>query len=444
MLHIQHIVGISEIRWAGSGHFEQDGYYVVYSGGDKSGYGGVAIILDPQTKKSLLSEDYVNDRIVMIKLDTKPTKTTIIQVYAPTSKKEADDDTDQFYEDLQSVLCTIKSKDPVIIMGDFNAKVGEGKQKEAGLGPYGLGTKNERGERLLAFCEINKLKITNTQFIQPMRRRYTWTSPRNERHQIDYILINNNWMSSCLNSKTRPGADHDTDHVYLEAKLRLKTFKCQSAEMAIKHDLEKLDDPEIRKEYTLAVENRFETLLEITDEDKRPEELMSQIKDIFLQTAEEKLGKRKGKKKKPWISSKVFELSKEKREARKNNDQTKYKRLKSEIQKNIRADKRAWLSEQCNLVGEYDRLHKSKALFRQIKETKNKKIQSSQLPIKDKSKNTLTDKSEILSRWREYGQDLFCRPVDDPQPNPPTDPPDPPIPPEPRHCFTRLKMLYAN
>ena len=165
----------------------------------------------------------------MIKIDTKPTKTTIIQVYAPTSKKEADDDTDQFYEDLQSVLCTIKGKDPVIIMGDFNAKVGEGQQKEAGLGPFGLGTKNERGERLLAFCEINKLKITNTQFQQPKRRIYTWISPRNERHQIDYILISNHWMSSCLTCRTKPGADHDTDHIFLEAKFRLKTFKCQQS-----------------------------------------------------------------------------------------------------------------------------------------------------------------------------------------------------------------------
>ena len=76
------------------GHFEHEGYYIVYSGADKSGQGGVALVLDPNTKKRLLSEDYINERIVMIKLNTKPTKTTIIQIYAPTSKKEADDDVD--------------------------------------------------------------------------------------------------------------------------------------------------------------------------------------------------------------------------------------------------------------------------------------------------------------------------------------------------------------
>ena len=74
----------------------------------KSGQGGVALVLDPNTKKSLLGEDYINERIVMVKLNTKPTKTTIIQIYAPTSKKEADDDVDQFYEDLQATLSSIK------------------------------------------------------------------------------------------------------------------------------------------------------------------------------------------------------------------------------------------------------------------------------------------------------------------------------------------------
>ena len=147
--------------------------------------------------------------------------------------------------------------------------------------------------------------------------------------------------------------------------------------MAVKHDIEKLNDSETKIEYTIAVENKFEKLLEITDENQRPEELMSQIKDIFLQTAEEKLGKRKGKKKKPWLSNKTFELSKSKKEARKRNDKIEYQRLRSEIQKTVRADKRAWLAEQCNLVGEYDRLHKSKKFFQQIKETKNKKIQTS-------------------------------------------------------------------
>ncbi len=43
--------------------------------------------------------------------------------------------------------------------------------------------------------------------------------------------------------------------------------------------------------------NKFEVLLDITEKEKRADEIMSHIIDIFLQTAEEKLGKRKGKEK---------------------------------------------------------------------------------------------------------------------------------------------------
>ena len=63
---------------------------------------------------------------------------------------------------VQAVLSTIKDKDPIIIMGDFNAKVGQGQLKDSGLGPHGLGQRNERGERLLNFCKINNFSILNT------------------------------------------------------------------------------------------------------------------------------------------------------------------------------------------------------------------------------------------------------------------------------------------
>jgi hypothetical protein len=57
-------------------------------------------------------------------------------------------------------------------MGDFNAKVGEA-QSSKHMGKYGLGERNEAGERLIEFCESNELRITNTWFPQPKRRLYT-------------------------------------------------------------------------------------------------------------------------------------------------------------------------------------------------------------------------------------------------------------------------------
>ena len=67
-------------------------------------------------------------------------------------------------------------KDVLFIIGDWNAKVGI--QETPGVtGKFGLGIRNEAGQRLKEFCQENTLVIANTLFQQQKRRLYTWTSP---------------------------------------------------------------------------------------------------------------------------------------------------------------------------------------------------------------------------------------------------------------------------
>ena len=74
-------------------------------------------------------------------------------------------------------------------------------------------------------------------------------------------------MSSVTNSKSRPGVDHDTDHILVEAKVRLKMYRSQAKKMSVKHDIEKLDDDKIRTEYTVSTENKVEVLLQTVNDD---------------------------------------------------------------------------------------------------------------------------------------------------------------------------------
>ena len=105
----------------------------------------------------------------------KPFSITVIQVYAPTSNAE-EAEVEQFYEDLQDLLEQTPKKDVLFIIGDWNAKVGS--QETPGVtGKFGLGVKNEAGQRLLDFCQENTLVIASTLFQQHERRLYTWTSP---------------------------------------------------------------------------------------------------------------------------------------------------------------------------------------------------------------------------------------------------------------------------
>ena len=75
-------------------------------------------------------------------------------------------------------------------------------------GKFGLGIRNEAGQRLIEVCQENALVIANTLFQQHRRRLYTWTSPDGQhKNQIDYILCSQRWRSSIQSTKTRPGAD---------------------------------------------------------------------------------------------------------------------------------------------------------------------------------------------------------------------------------------------
>ena len=64
----------------------------------------------------------------------------------------------------------------LLILGDWNAKVGIQEIKGT-TGKFGLGIQNEAGQRLIRFCQANKLVIANTLFEQHKRRLYTWKSP---------------------------------------------------------------------------------------------------------------------------------------------------------------------------------------------------------------------------------------------------------------------------
>ena len=112
----------------------------------------------------------------------KPFNITVIQVYAPTRNAE-EAEVEQFYEDLQDLLELTPKKDVL-----FMAKVGS--QETPGVtGKFGLGVRNEAGQRLIEFCQDNTLLITNTLFQQHKSSLYTWTSPDGRhRTQTDYIL----------------------------------------------------------------------------------------------------------------------------------------------------------------------------------------------------------------------------------------------------------------
>ena len=113
-------------------------------------------------------------RMISVRLQGKPFNITVIRLCPTSNAEEAE--AEQFYEDLQDLLELTPKKDVLFIIGDWNAKVGS--QETPGVtGKFGLGIRNEAGQRLIKFCQENTLVIANTLFQQHKRRLCTWTSP---------------------------------------------------------------------------------------------------------------------------------------------------------------------------------------------------------------------------------------------------------------------------
>ena len=138
------ILGISELKWTGMGEFNSDDHYIYYCGQESLRRNGVAIMVNKRVRNAVLGCNLKNDRMISVHLQGKPFNITVIQAYAPTSNaKEAE--VEWFCEDLLELT---PKKDVLFIIGDWNAKVGS--QETPGItGKFGLGIRNEAGQRLI-------------------------------------------------------------------------------------------------------------------------------------------------------------------------------------------------------------------------------------------------------------------------------------------------------
>jgi len=135
----------------------------------------------------------------------------------PTSNS-SERELDEVYEGIENVIEKVKGDENLIIIGDWNAVVGEESLGHR-IGNYGLGNRNERGDRLIDFCSKHELLITNTYFKHHPRRRHTWKMPGDINiYQINYIMVKKRFRNQVKDCRSYPGADIDSDHNLLMMK----------------------------------------------------------------------------------------------------------------------------------------------------------------------------------------------------------------------------------
>ena len=127
-------------------------------------------------KDSIINYKLTSERRIIEKLSSKPKNLLLCQIYSLTAA-DSDEEIEKAYEEVGNTINeTKKLYDKVLVMADFNAKIGKGKQGEV-VGPHGLDKRKDRGERLTEFCIRNKLIVCNPWFEQRENSKHTGSAP---------------------------------------------------------------------------------------------------------------------------------------------------------------------------------------------------------------------------------------------------------------------------
>ncbi|KAK6738990.1 hypothetical protein RB195_020837 [Necator americanus] len=181
--------------------------------------GGVGFVVHPSVVHLVDSHEILSPRLAILRLRPLRQKSiSIINCYSPTSAAD-DSELDAFYEELEEVVHNEKSFYKFVV-GDFNAKLGKATEEEYRIGRFGLGDRNENGNRLAGLLSAARLFHGNSLFMKKDHRRWTWESPNGAtRAEIDHILTNRRWC--LLDVSVVPSFCSGSDHRLLRAKIRL-------------------------------------------------------------------------------------------------------------------------------------------------------------------------------------------------------------------------------
>ena len=166
----------------------------------------------------------INDRLMTVRRPLPKNRyATLISAYASTITN-LDEIKEKFYEDLQATVTSVPKADKLVILGDFNARVGTDYSSLAGvLKKNGVGKCNSNGLLLLESCAAQKLLITNTVFHLANRNKTTWMHPRSKNwHLLDYVIVRQREKKDVRVTKAMCGAECWTDHRLLISKLNIR------------------------------------------------------------------------------------------------------------------------------------------------------------------------------------------------------------------------------
>ena len=427
------VAALSETRLAGEGSLKEVGQgYTFFWKGVPEGQPrvhGVGLAIRDSIARSLTELPVGHsERLMSVRLPLARSRhMTIISAYAPTLM--ADEDTkDQFYSELTLLLQRVSREDRLVLMGDFNARVGaDAGVWEGVLGSHGTGKMNANGLRLLSLCSEFDLSITNTMFQMKNIHKNTWKHPRSGHwHMLDHIITRKRDRAECIITRVMRGAQCNTDHmmqrVILVASVRPPVRKTGISTK--RFNSSKLLTDCGAAEFQRAVSTEIEQMDADAGEDPLSiTESWGALSEKLHTVCTDVLGHRR-RRHRDWFdenNEEIVHIVAKKNEAHNNylsrptpNNKKKWKDLQRVVQRISRDLQNSWWEQRAKDIQASADEGRIQAFYEGIKSVTGP-IRNNMCPIRDGDGTLLKDNEKILKRWAEYYSELLnsSHPVDE-------------------------------
>ena len=327
---------------------------------------------------------------------------------------------EQFYEDLRNVLLKVSPHDTILLMGDFNARVGSDHQTwPRVVGKHLLGNSNSNGLLLLSVCNEFNLTITNSLFQQANKFKGTWRHPRSKHwHTLDYIITRQSEQNAVKITRAHRGTELWSDHRLVRSKVKIRLprkprkAKCV---MPKKLNCKALSNPETASNFSKELDKAMENCVISND----IESSWKSLKDTVYETSADLLGFPR-RKNQDWFNEndeKTTKLINEMHQAHikyvnnKNSRKAKnlYYSLKGTVQRRLRCLKEEWWKRKAEKLQLAADTHDSRTFYQGLKEVYGPPTKATSPLLSSDGKTLLVEEDKILDRWMEHFGEVLNR-----------------------------------